>query len=108
MIDNLLNIGLIHYLVLSLLLFLIGLVGVLVSRNLLRIVMSLFVLSVSVVINFIAFGYYCDNSLDNANIISLFVILISAIQTIIALVILYKIYLANEFLDAEKTKDKEI
>lgn len=108
MIDNLLNIGLIHYLVLSLLLFLIGLVGVLVSRNLLRIVMSLFVLSVSVVINFIAFGYYCDNSLDNANIISLFVILISAIQIIIALVILYKIYLANEFLDAEKTKDKEI
>ncbi len=108
MIDNLLNIGLMHYLVLSFLLFLIGLVGVLVSRNLLRIVMSLFILSVSIVINFIAFGYYCDNSLDNANIISLFVILISAIQTIIALVILYKIYLANEFLDAEKTKDKEI
>lgn len=108
MIDNLLNIGLMHYLVLSFLLFLIGLAGVLVSRNLLRIVMSLFILSVSIVINFIAFGYYCDNSLDNANIISLFVILISAIQTIIALVILYKIYLANEFLDAEKTKDKEI
>lgn len=108
MIDNLLNIGLMHYLILSFLLFLIGLVGVLVSRNLLRIVMSLFILSVSIVINFIAFGYYCDNSLDNANIISLFVILISAIQTIIALVILYKIYLANEFLDAEKTKDKEI
>lgn len=107
MINQIFNIGLVHYLILSLLLFLIGLLGVLISRNLLRIVMSLFIMTVAVVINFLAFGCYCDNSLDNANIISLFVLLISVVQAIVSIVILYKIYQANEYLDSEKTKDKE-
>ncbi len=52
------------------------------------------------------FGHYCDNSMENANMISIFVLTISVVQTIIALVILYKIYQANEYLDAEKIKDK--
>lgn len=107
MINEIFNIGLLHYLILSLVLFLLGLLGVLISRNLLRIVMSLFIMTIAVVINFLAFGCYCDNSLDNANIMSIFVILISVIQSIIAIVILYKIYQANEYLDSEKTKDKE-
>ncbi len=107
MINALVNIGLAHFLVLSLVLFLTGLLGVLISRNMLRTVMSLFVMSVSAVINFVAFGYYCDSSMENANMISIFVLILTVIQTIIALVILYKIYQANEFLDAEKIKDKE-
>lgn len=107
MINALVNIGLAHFLVLSLVLFLTGLLGVLISRNMLRTVMSLFVMSVSAVLNFVAFGYYCDSSMENANMISIFVLILTVIQTIIALVILYKIYQANEFLDAEKIKDKE-
>ena len=107
MLNALLNIGLAHFLVMSLVLFLIGLFGVLVSRNMLRTVMSLFIMSVSAVINFAAFGYYCDSSMENANMISVFVLILTVIQTIIALVILYKIYQANESLDAEKIKDKE-
>lgn len=107
MIDTLLNIGLMHYLVLSLLMFMTGLLGVLISRNMLRTVMSLFIMTISVVINFITFGCYCDNSYDNANMMSIFILIIAVVQTIIALVILYKIYQANEYLDAEKTKDKE-
>ena len=107
MINNIFNIGLMHYLILSLILFSIGLFGVLISRNLLRIVMSIFVITISVVINFLVFGCYCDSSLDNANIISVFVLLITTLQTIIAVVILYKIYKTNEFLDSEKIKDKE-
>lgn len=107
MIDVLLNIGLIHYLVLSLILFMTGLLGVLISRNMLRTVMSLFIMSVSSVINFTAFGFYCDSTLEKANMINIFVLIIAVVQTIIALVILYKIYQANEYLDAEKIKDKE-
>ena len=105
--NQILNIGLMHYLVLALILFLIGLCGVLISRNLLRIVMSLFIMTVAIVINFLAFGCYCDSLLDNANITCIFALLVSVIQTIIALVILYKIYQANEYLDSEKIKDKE-
>ena len=69
--------------------------------------MSLFVITVSIVLSFLAFGCYCDNSLDNANIMGIFILLISVLQTIIAVVILYKIYQANEYLDAEKIKNKE-
>ena len=107
MIDQILNIGLLHYLILSLVLFLTGLLGVLVSRNLLRVIMSIFIMTISVVINFIAFGCYCDRTMENANLISLFVLIIAVIQSIIAMVILYKIYQANEYLDSEKVKDKE-
>lgn len=107
MINQILNIGLLHYLVLGLILFLIGLCGVLISRNLLRVIMSLFIMTISVVINFLAFGYYCDNSFDNANMMGIFVLMIAVLQAIIALVILYKIYQTNEYLDSEKVKDKE-
>lgn len=72
MIDLFFTIGLFHYLILSLILFMTGLLGVLISRNMLRTVMSLFIMSIAVVINFVAFGCYCDNSLENANSISMF------------------------------------
>ena len=101
------NIGLLHYLVLSFLLFLTGLLGVLISRNMLRVLMSVLIMTVSVVINFLTFGFYCDRSLENSNIISVFVLVIAVIQMFIGLVILYKINQSNEFLDAEKIKDKE-
>lgn len=108
MIDILLNIGLEHYLVLSLLLFFIGLLGVIISRNMLRTVMSLFILTVGIVINFTAFGCYCDFNLQNANMINLFVLMISVLQTVIALVVLYMIYRTNEYFDTEKITDKEL
>lgn len=107
MINQILHVGLLHYLVLSLVLFLIGLLGVLISRNLLRVIMSLFIMTISVVINFLSFGYYCDNSFESANMIGIFVLMIGVLQAIIALVILYKIYQTNEYLDSEKVKDKE-
>ena len=105
--DVIFNIGMLHYLVLSLLLFMTGLLGVLISRNMLRTVMSVFLMTISVVINFLTFGCYCDRSLENANTMSVFILIIDVVQAIIALVILYKIYRANEYLDAEKIKDKE-
>ena len=105
MFEIFLNIGLYHYLFLSLILFLIALIGVLISRNMLRIIMSLFILTISVVLNFVVLGHFCSDSLQNTNIISVFVLLISVLQSIIALVIMYKIYQSNKFLDSEKTKD---
>lgn len=105
--DVIFNIGMLHYLVLSLLLFMTGLLGVLISRNMLRTVMSVFLMTISVVINFLTFGCYCDMSLENANTMCVFILIIAVVQAIIALVILYKIYRANEYLDAEKIKDKE-
>lgn len=105
MIDYIFDIGLLHYLVLAMLMFLLGIVGIIISRNLLRIIMSMLLVSISIVINFITFGSFCSESLSDANLISFFVILISAIQITIALAIFFKIYQTNEYLDIEKIKD---
>ncbi len=107
MIDIFFNIGLLHYLILAMLMFLLGIVGIIISRNLLRIIMSMLLVTISIILHFIAFGSFCDDSLMNANLVSVFVILISCIQASIALAIFYKIYQSNEYLDVEKIKDKE-
>ena len=100
------NIGIFHYLLLAFFIFLTGIIGVVVSRDMLRTVMSIFIMSVSVIINFLTFGLYCSKSTDDVNILSVFVLIIASMQFIVALVILFKIYQLNEFLDAEKIKDK--
>lgn len=105
MFDWLFEIGLLHYLALALLMFLVGVAGIIISRNLLRIIMSMLIVSMSIVLNFIAFGAFCSDTFANANVISLFVILISAVQISISLPIFYRIYQSNEYLDIEKIKD---
>lgn len=107
MIEAILSIGLLHYLALALLMFILGITGIIISRNLLRIIMSMLIVSMSIVINFIAFGSYCDDSLASANIISVFVILLSVIQVSIALAIFYRVYKSNEYLDIEKISKHE-
>lgn len=107
MIKVIFDIGLLHYLVLGMLMFLLGIVGIIISRNLLRIIMSILIVSLSIILNFVAFGSFCDDSLANANLVSFFVILISIIQVSIGLAIFYKIYQSNEYLDIEKIKDRE-
>lgn len=107
MINQIFDIGLLHYLALAMLMFLLGTVGIIISRNLLRIIMSMLIVSISIVINFIAFGSFCDDSLAKANFISFFVIMISAVQIAVALAIFYKIYQSNEYLDIEKIKDND-
>ncbi len=101
------DIGLLHYLILGLLMFILGVAGIIISRNLLRIVMSMLIVSLSIILNFAAFGTYCDDSLANSNLVSFFVILLSFIQISIGLAVFYKIYRSNEYLDIEKIKDRE-
>ena len=107
MINAIFDIGLLHYLVPAMLMFLLGIVGIIISRNLLRIIMSMLLITISLVLHFAAFGAFGDNSLANANLVNVFIILVSVIQVSIALAIFYKIYQTNEYLDVEKIKDKE-
>lgn len=102
------NIGVFHYLFLSFILFLLGIIGTVVSRDMLRTVMSVFIFSISVIINFLTFGFYCSKSTEDINLMGVLILIVVAMQFVIALVILFKIYQSNEFLDAEKIKDTEI
>ena len=94
------SIGLFHYLILAVILFITGMIGACVSRNMIRIVMSLFIVSVSVIINFLSFGAYGSGLNSGANVMT-----ILQISDVLALFL--KVYHSNEYLDVEKIKDKE-
>ena len=87
------DISLIYYLVLALILFCIGLLGVLTSKNIIRLLMCVEIMLTSVNINFIAFANYLDLGNRLGDSVAIFVMAVSAIEVAVGLCIL--ICLAN-------------
>ena len=81
------EVSLVHYIVLSILLFCIGLCCVMVSRNLLRIFMGIELMLNAVNINLAAFAYFCDGMVLSGQVFILFVMAISVCEMAIGLVI---------------------
>lgn len=90
--DFLLNIGLYHFLTTALFLFAMGLLGAIVSKNLLKILISLEIMFCGVTLNIAAFTVYCDTSHFKGSILAFFVIILAAIQIAIGAVIAFNIY----------------
>ena len=105
MANLLFNITLYHYLILSLLLFTIGLVGVLLSKNLLKILISSEFLISAVNINFIAFSTFVDNINLTGYVISLFTIVIGAVELAIALAIFFILFKNKKSVDINDYKE---
>lgn len=85
------SIGLSHYLVLSALLFTIGVIGIFLNRkNLLVILMSVEVILLSVNINFVAFSSFLHDL--QGQIFTLFVLTVAAAETAIGLAIVVVYY----------------
>ena len=85
------QIGLIHYLIFSFLIFVSALAGVLVVKNLLRILLLIEIMFCSVVLNFISFANYFDEEL-NGMTFGLFIAAVSAAQLALGVAILFKLY----------------
>ena len=76
-----------QYLILSAILFVIGVYGVLQSRNnLLKILMSIEIMLLSVNINFVAFSNYLNDL--SGQIFTIFILTVAAAETAIGLAIL--------------------
>lgn len=84
------EIGLNHYLVLSSLLFSMGMVGVLLRRNAIVMLMSIELMLNAVNISFIAFGKY-GNNIDG-QIMVFFVMTIAAAEAAVGLALLVSIF----------------
>ena len=83
-----------HYLILSSLIFLLGVVGIFLNRkNVINILMSIELILLGVNINFIAFSYF-SNDLDG-QIFSLFILTVAAAEAAIGLAILV-VYFRNK------------
>lgn len=88
--DFLTEIGLTHYLVLSSILFVLGMVGVLMRRNIIVMLMSIELMLNAVNISFVAFGRYL--SLVEGQIMVFFVMTIAAAEAAVGLAIVVSIF----------------
>lgn len=81
-----------HYLILSALLFCIGLYGLITRNNAFRVLMSIEVMLNAININFVAFAHYIDPIMVKGQVFSLFVMAIAAAEAAIGLALLLLIY----------------
>jgi NADH-quinone oxidoreductase subunit K len=88
--DVISNVGLNHYLVLSAILFIMGLSGVLLRKNALVILMSIELMLNAVNVSLIAFSKF--NGVADGNIIVFFVMTIAAAEAAIGLALMVSIY----------------
>jgi NADH-quinone oxidoreductase subunit K len=89
-IETALKVGLNHYLYLSAILFTLGMIGVLMRRNVIIILMSIELMLNSVNITFIAFSRYLENL--NGHVMVFFVMTIAAAEAAVGLALAVTIF----------------
>jgi NADH-quinone oxidoreductase subunit K len=85
------HVGLSHYLIISALLFSLGIYGVITRRNAIMVLMGIELILNSANINFIAFSHFGGMNFDG-QAIAVFVIILAAAEAAIALAIVLNIY----------------
>lgn len=90
-----------HYLTVSLLLFGIGLYGILTRRNAIGILMSIELVMNSANLNLVAFSRFITPQVLSGQVFALFVIAVAAGEAVIGLAIVLSIYRSRNTLDPE-------
>jgi len=96
------TIGLEHYLVLSAILFSIGLYGALAKHNEIVILMSIEIMLSAVNIALVAFSRYVVPTALTGQVFALFAMAVAAAETAVGLAIIISIYRNKETIDANK------
>lgn len=99
------EINIYHYLFLGLLMFLIGIVGSIISKHVIKVLISIEFILTGVNINFITFATYCDNVIFDGYIMALFYVAIGAVELAVALYIFYLMYTKKQSENIEKYGD---
>ena len=94
-----------HYLFLGLTLFVIGIFGSVVSKNIIKLLICIEYILTGVNINFITFATYCDNIKFDGCLVSLFYVAIGALELAVALYIFYLMYTKKESENIDKYGD---
>ena len=94
------SIGLEHYLILSAILFSIGLYGALAKRNAIVILMSIELMLNGVNIAMVAFSRYIVPLLLTGQVFALFIMVVAAAEVAVGLAIIIAIYRSRETIDA--------
>ena len=91
-----------HYLFLGLILFVLGIVGTIISRHVIKVLISIEFILTAVNINFITFATFCDNINLDGFVMSLFYVAIGAVELAVALFIFYLMYSKKESENIDK------
>jgi len=96
-----LSVGLDQYLVLSALLFCIGLFGVLTQRNVIKIIMCIEIMLNAVNITLIAFSQYVTPVILTGQLFAIFVMVVAAAEVAVGIAIIFAVYRNQESVDIE-------
>ncbi len=94
------SIGLEHYLILSAILFSIGLYGALTKRNAVVILMCIEIMLNAVNIAMVAFSRYITPSLLTGQVFAIFIMVVAAAEAAVGLAIIIAIYRSRETIEA--------
>ncbi len=94
------SVGLEHYLILSAVLFSIGLYGALVKRNAVVILMSIEIMLAAVSIAMVAFSRYIVPTLLTGQVFVIFIMVVAAAEAAVGLAIIIAIYRGRETIDS--------
>ena len=89
-----------HYLILSAIIFAIGVIGVLIRRNLIVILMSIELMLNAVNLTFIAFSRYLGTT--DGQVVVFFVMAVAAAEAVIGLAIIISVYRHRQSLDPQE------
>ena len=96
------TIGLTHYLVLSSILFVIGLLTVATRRNAVAILMGVEIIINAAALNFVAFSQHVEGGVGG-QVFAVFIIVLAAAEAAIALAIVLAIFRQFRSIDANET-----
>ena len=91
-----------QYLLVGLLLFIIGLLGSVFVKNVIKILISIEFMLLGININFVTFATYCDNINFDGYVVALFYIAIGAVELAVALYLFYLMYTKKQSDNIEK------
>ena len=94
-----------HYLLLGLILFVIGIVGSILSKHVIKVLISIEFILTGINLNFITFATFCDNTKLDGYIMALFYVAVGAIELAVALYIFYLMYNKKESENIDKYGD---
>ena len=98
---NIMNIGLTHYLIISAILFALGLFGIITRKHAIMVLMGLELVLNSANINFIAFNKYLYPGKLDGVFFSLFIITIAAAEAAVAIAIIINLYRSHQSIDVD-------
>lgn len=102
---KILDVGLIHYIALSAALFCIGILGLIVTRNVIRVLMSIEIILSAVNINMVAFANYTDLAGLKGQVFAIFIMAVAAAEAALGLAILLALYRNKPTVDTEEYKE---